>query len=446
MAKVLISAIGVGKENRKYYPTIYKFPDTSKEYETSFIASALCEYLRVDKLFLVGSAKSMWEEVYRYYANAAKLSEDYEYWGNIGGKTEPFNLKNNKIKICDEDLLTINETIDKYLKHINSSASGGSQCFIIDYGLNDSELWNNFDTFMKIGEKINESDEIYLDITHAFRSISLFNYITLDLIGILKFKKAFKLSGLFYGMLDVIKELGYAPVVDLSPLYNITAWARGAYNFINFGNGYLLADLISDSDLSRNIKSISEIVNINYIDNFKKSLDSLYTLMENNKQSDPVVKYTSPYILSFINRFKGIESTGKLQFTLAKWYFDNKRYAQGYICLAESIISLLLDIYRERNEAIIWNETNRKKIKNLIKDKFKEDEEYLKIYEEYESIRKIRNTIAHAGYEKNNNFNEDIKNAYTHLNKVGEDIFNNPAINKIPYKFPLKMVQNFNIS
>lgn len=443
MARILISAIGTGPVNgrnefsRDYRTTVYKFPGSLKEYKTSFVASALCEYLKVDRLYLVGTPKSMWEEVYSYYSDAAGLEKNIEYWNELGDKAESFDLNNDTGRITEENLEILNATIDKYLKSINSSASGGSKCFIIDYGLNETELWNNFNTFIRISDKLQEDDEVYLDITHAFRSIALFNYITLDLIGILKFKKAFKLSGLFYGMLDVYRELGYAPIIDLSPYYNITSWARGAYNFINFGNGYLLSELIADPDLSNSIKNISEIVNINYIDDFKKNIDYLNSLVENNLNCEPVINYMKHYLSAFTRRFKGINSSGKLQLALSEWYFENKRYAQGYICLVESIISKFLESYREKDSTIKWNEENRNKVKYLIVNHLQYEEKYCKIYEEYETIRKIRNTVAHAGYTRNKNFVKDIEEALSHLNNVKKYVFNSPdTVKEITEKFP----------
>lgn len=75
-----------------------------------------------------------------------------------------------------------------------------------------------------------------------------------------------------------------------------------------------------------------------------------------------------PYLQSFIDRFKGISSSGKLQFAMAQWYFDNYRFAHGYICLAESIITRILEIYRARDAKISWSDTCRRKIKDLIKN------------------------------------------------------------------------------
>ncbi|NLZ53010.1 MAG: TIGR02221 family CRISPR-associated protein, partial [Thermoanaerobacteraceae bacterium] len=232
MAKILISPLGTGQlkddntSKREYREAVYRFQDSGKTYKTSFIASALSDYLQVDKLYLIGTSKSMWEEVYRYFSTACKHNDNDDYWYELAERVS--NFKRGDKKLTDEDLSKVNDAIDKYLRYIKADATGGSHCFVIDYGLDEKEIWNNFDVIMRIGETLTEDDEIYLDITHAFRSIPLFLYIMLDLIRILKLRSDFKLAGLYYGMLDVIGELKHAPIIDLSPLYNMTLWTRGA--------------------------------------------------------------------------------------------------------------------------------------------------------------------------------------------------------------------------
>ncbi|MBO8126745.1 MAG: TIGR02221 family CRISPR-associated protein [Firmicutes bacterium] len=446
MAKILISSLGVGRlernntSNREYTRAIYKFQDSGAKYETPFVAAALSEYLRVDKLFLVGTCKSMWEEVYRYFASESKQKLDENYWVDLGEKVAAFQIGN---KTIDENhLIKVNKAIDGYLRHLRNSATGGSHCYIIDYGLNETELWSNFDVFMRIGESLEENDEIYLDITHGFRSIPLFMYLMMDLINVLQFKNI-KLAGLFYGMLDARADFGYAPIVDLSPLFNISMWIRGAYNFINFGNGYLLADLIDNEKVSAKFKNISEQVNINYINDFKREIDRLNSLLEAGVADEPVVKYMQPYLKSFITRFKGISSSGRLQFALAQWYFENNRYATGYICLAESIITKILEIYRATDSRISWAKRNRDKIKNLIyKQEFLQRPEYKQLHEEYDAICKIRNRIAHAGFTEKSSFEKDIKIANIHLNNVERYVFNNRALEKLPEEIPFSQIDD----
>lgn len=443
MAKILISALGTGRleknnvSSREYAKTTYRFLNSKVEYNTPFVAAALCEHIKADRLYLVGTQKSMWEEVYNYFSSASYQHLNHDYWMSLVEKT-------TSTSICNDDLRHVNEAIDGYLKFLRSSAAGDSKCYIIKYGLDEQEMWENFDIFMHIGEQLGEEDEVYLDITHSFRSIPLFIYLMLDLITILRFKNSFKLAGLYYGMHDAINEFGYAPIIDLSPLYNITLWARGAYNFINFGNGYLLTNLINDTNISEKIKNISDLANINYIDDFKREVDSFdYFLKTSSETSEPVVKYMHPYLYSFIKKFKGISSSGKLQFSLAEWHFNNHRFAHGYICLAESIITRILEIYREKDSTIKWGESSRKKVKSLMHNyEFKNNPEFRKLACEYETIRIIRNTIAHAGYSEDVtgrvkvNFRRDVNEAYNHLRNIEKHVFENAALKRIPDLFP----------
>lgn len=464
MAKILIATLGTGQLKdddtsiREYREAVYRFLDSGKTYKTSFIAAALSDHLQVDKLYLIGTSKSMWEEVYRYFSTASEQSVDDDYWVELHERIKDLNPRDEKL--TDKELSRVNEAIDDYLKHIQPEATGGSRCFIIDYGLDEREIWNNFDVMMQIGETLTEDDEIYLDITHAFRSIPLFLYIMLDLIRILKLKRDFKIGGLYYGMLDVIREMGYAPIVDLSPLYNMTLWTRGAYNFLNFGNGYLLADLVSNQELSDRIMNISDIVNINFIDEFKREIDRLAGLLNDANSKDPLIKYMEPYLMTFVDRFKGINSSSQLQLTLAKWYFEHKRFAQCYICLAEAIVSRILEEYRARDSKIKWNNANRNKIKYLIyKTNFDTMEKFKDLCDLYREISTTRNLIAHAGFadekelykdKAHKNFTSnrqksvatkiDYKDAInkinSHMRNTENHVFNNKHLKEIPDLFP----------
>lgn len=446
MSKILISSIGTGRKYKnnesargKYEKTLYKFEGSEKEFSTSFIAAALCEYLQVDKLYLIGTGKSMWEEVYNYFAVESNQKLDDSCWLELGEKAEA--SKPGDFRIKDEDLRKVELAIDNYLKFLRSSSTGGSRCYLIEYGLNEKELWDIFDVFMVIGDNIKENDEVFIDITHGFRSIPLFSYLIIDLIGILKVKNSFSLGGIFYGMLEAKSDLDYAPIVDLGPFYNVTLWSRGAYNFINFGNGYLLAKLVKDDKISKSIRKISDIVNINYVNDFKKEIDSLNNLLLNSQSDEPVVKYMQPYLISFTERFKGINSSGELQFALAKWHFENKNFAQGYICLAESIITKFLSLYREKDGTISWKKRNRDKVKTLV-CRLKNHDKYKDISKIYEEISDIRNWIAHAGFLEKNGIKiscaDAVEKAEHYIKKVQKSIFNDRSLYSITEEFPFE--------
>ena len=73
MAKILISSLGVGgrfknqdKPDREYRTTCYQIEN--KSYPKSiFMASVLYEHFDLDGIIFIGTVKSMWEEVYRFF-------------------------------------------------------------------------------------------------------------------------------------------------------------------------------------------------------------------------------------------------------------------------------------------------------------------------------------------------------------------------------------------
>lgn len=120
MLKVLISPLGVGDTNtdvykRQYKTAEYKFEGDIDGIESPFVLSVLIEKLKVDKVIVVGTAKSMWEKLYEYYAK--EVGEfDEEYWIEIGKKVGMSKYDN--YALSEEDLKKIEKVIDKYLKKL----------------------------------------------------------------------------------------------------------------------------------------------------------------------------------------------------------------------------------------------------------------------------------------------------------------------------------------
>src|SRR5699024_10458321 len=158
MAKVLITPIGTGRRTSdRGYPTAkYKFQDNDKIYETSFVSSALAEHLEVDKIIFIGTAKSMWEEIYRYFTDNIGENVDDDYWIEIAESSSSSGY--NKKLVNEKTLKNTMISVDNYLKSINSKSTGGSLPLIIDYGLDENELWKRFSAFITLTEILNNRD------------------------------------------------------------------------------------------------------------------------------------------------------------------------------------------------------------------------------------------------------------------------------------------------
>ena len=140
------------------------------------------------------------------------------------------------------------------------------------------------------------------------------------------------LEGLYYGMLEVSGEIGYAPVVDLKPLFEISQWIRGTHDFVNYGNGYVISELLKKGEMSsrnmeemqKKIVNISELVNINYLIDLQNQIQALDKLMDNKHEYYNAIDYVIPLLRDFTSRFIDIEYASEFQLELGKWYFDIK--------------------------------------------------------------------------------------------------------------------------
>ncbi|MDX1957340.1 MAG: TIGR02221 family CRISPR-associated protein [Leptospiraceae bacterium] len=378
MAKILISPIGTGQQksdnssSREYKTAKYKIDEM--EYERSFVSSVLKEHLQIDHIIFIGTVKSMWEEVYRFY-NEDKKDFDLQYYDELATKINEFNYS------CDLNLLD--------LDRLEKSLSERSKCKLIYYGLNEEELQKNLEIIINsINNSLEDGDEIFFDITHSFRSLSLYLFLVLMFITDLLKEKKIKVSGVYYGMLDVVREIGHAPVVDLSYLLNTVDLIKASYEFQNYGNGFLIADLLRDSnqEFSEKILNLSKAISMNYTSDIIESAKNL------SKVQARIPSPYSHFIPNFINQFaKNISAKSneyEKEYELAKWHYKNKNMSSAYILLAESIVTYVCE---KENIKPIRKEDKRKE----AKEKLFNETKFRSLKDVSKKISDIRNNIAH---------------------------------------------------
>lgn len=398
MAKILISSIGAGASNREYRSANY-FID-NKYYEKTFIASALYENLSLDGIVFIGTVKSMWEEVYRFFCQEKSMEMDESYYLSLMEKIDSLNYNSSL-----EDLS---------LYPIEKILGDRSKCILIKYGLNEQELQANLENIIKIVEYLETGDEIYIDITHSFRSLSVFLLLVIIFINDLIDDKKITIKGIYYGMLDVSREIGYTPIVNLQSLFDLIQWIKGAYSLKEFGNGYLIADLLKqqgESDLSEEIIQISDIINLNYLPDLKQR--SIYLKKAiHQSNSDTPFKYVKSILEKSIQKFASqsqSEAESNFQLRLAKWYFDNKRYATGYITLAEAVITYACEISSKNFD--------NKEHRDQAKDELWNGNKELSVI--FREINPIRTMIAHASFDKKRtSYKEAVKKSNHYIQKV----------------------------
>lgn len=418
MSRVLIAGIGGGKnkETGTYRVANYKIED--KVYEKrSFITSALEEHYQIDKTIFIGTTGSMWDNLYEYYCNRYDKEYDENYHLELMGVIDNATM--------DTDIYSLN------IAKFNETFKNKILAIVTKYGMNELEIFENFNLIIQLQNELKDGDEVYLDITHSFRSNAFWMFLVMNYLTDVEDKKI-TVKAITYGMLEAQKE-GVAPVVDLNAFYKILQWIKGANNFKNYGNSYLIEQNIENEKLSKKLRNFSDALNMNYIASLKQSINSLKKLEEDIESLDGPAKLIIPKVIKdFMDRFATEEKDYLFQAELAKWHFEQKRYAMAYININESIVGFIMDALdlplltgdkkKDENKLakdwlnmIISRHETNKIYPNFKVDKDNQElHEYIKIFEH---SRRVRNEIAHSIGGKDSAVN-DINSLKNYCEKI----------------------------
>jgi len=388
MAKILISSLGTGlRKEGEYQKAKYTIAD--KVYNTAFIADALTKHLKIDKLFLVGTSKSIWDAAYEAF----------------GGDEEDYQLelieKKESQAITEEVLIKFDEQISKYL------GVKGSKATLISYGIDDDELWGIFEKYLEIAEHIEDGDELYLDITHSFRSLAMMSLVMTQFASSISDKK-FTLKGVYYGMLEYQSETEekVAPIVNLNILFELQEWIKAIDAIKKYSDFDPLVEIMEkegmDDKVYKSFLQLNNAIDMGNMAAIQTFVQSASKKIRAIGDSDnKVIRLLGNEIMALVDELNH-EKISDFQYALAKWFCNNKNYAMSYMALAEAIITKACEIK--------GYDIKSKEGRDAGKD-------YMKItkYDDYFSpkypngISQIRNNIAHQLDNRGAGATEDVK-------------------------------------
>ena len=414
MAKILITALGSGtynkeKNEKEYKPATYYVEEGNPLKETELIASAIDEKWEMDKIIFIGTTGSMWSNVYKFYCTNKGIKRNEDYYNK---------LKNTELK-ANKDTPIEKLEIEKF----NTTFDGKIKGIVIKYGVDNKENLENFHSIIEIEKEIEDGDEIFIDITHSFRSMSFWLFLIMTYLKDVS-NKNIDIKNITYGMFEAQNEKKETPIISLNLFIDILKWFKGASELKNYGNSYsILEELeknLEDKDIKNELESFSDTMNINYVDSLKESLKNFDTIKNKLDNLEGPGKYIVPQIFeNFINEFKfqndenlsNEEKKYLLRAKLAKWHCEQKRYAMAAININEAIVDFIMDVLNfpiKKDTKAKTSETDLAKIW-LEKIEKVEDEEIKKYGTMYVETRSIRNKSAHS-LERETNLKDDIKN------------------------------------
>ena len=326
--KVFISVLGAGL----YEKCKYRSGDFCSS-ETTFVQLATLNYLR---------NQSSWPSDSRAYILLTEKAKK-ENW-IVESNQRYHNQKNEYVSYVG-------------LKTALEGASLGFsfEGVSIPDGKDENEMWEIFETLYNLLE---ESDELYFDLTHSFRYLPM---LVLVLGNYAKFLKSAKVCSITYGNYEARDpETNVAPIVDLLPLSSLQDWTFATADFLENGHADRLVAL-SDKSLDplmrneetrtddtkrlrsfvNNLKNYSlelqtcrglDIINASTIEKVKSDINALHTIVI--PQIQPVLEK----VQSSVDRFQ-VSGEVMNAFKAAQLCYENQQYQQATTFLEEGIIS-----------------------------------------------------------------------------------------------------------
>lgn len=298
----------------------------------------------------------------------------------------------------------------------------------IPSGQNEKELW---EIFKIVSEQVPQDARIVFDVTHSFRSLPILMTI---LLNYLKELKNVELETCSYGAWEARKEKGgisIVPVFDLTPFFELNAWARAVSLFEKTGSATEISKLVSE--LARKNEKMRIVKDsIRKVSDFTdavatcrgreiKEFDGNRIFPELDEKDFP-----SPPFKPVYEKLKNVVAdyrSGDLRrngWRAVQWCIEHNLTQQGYTLFQETMISIFEEKWKDRpcfkkivsgnrrevvSKCLGWDESRQgrwdpKKSfglqENECKDLQRECPELLRRV--FGLLRTNRNDINHAGF------------------------------------------------
>ena len=342
----------------------------------------------------------------------------------------------------------------------------------IPTGLSEDEIWDIYET---VYEKIQDNDEIYFDMTHAFRSIPMFSVV---LFNHSRFMKGTNLVAVYYGAFEKLGtpsqvramplEKRVAPVINLTDIVVLQDYNQVASELRNFGKVKSINKLISTDEnnrLSSTIASLADSITkleeyITTIDlkSIKKGVfvnsfrNSFNKLQKSRALPKPITNILNE-LKAQLSEFESRESDKNIEAAI-NWTIRHDMMMQTYPMAAEYIkmrIAEIFKVFKPKNKDNSYfreligsilgaseEEFNARYWKGNaashapILNKISSYPIILEVRPLFDKIRKTRNSLAHG---KGSVTYEDLKDNLSVIQECIRIVDRYPSLNKSENNF-----------
>lgn len=323
--------------------------------------------------------------------------------------------------------------------------------FEIPIGNDEKEVWEIFNI---IHNSFSQGEEIYVDITHAFRYLPMLLTI---LLNYSKLTKEITVKGIFYASFESLGTISeveniptkdrIVPIIDFSSFTKLQDWSLATYDYFTNANTNELNKLIKAESLlykssdARNHKEslllrevVTELENLsNYLafcrgkELFNKDIAAVIDKLKKVKEINNIVPMQPLFDIIISKISPLVQDDFKKVYAMVEWCKKHQLYQQAITLLQEFIITLVLkslneDYTDKRLREIVSSAFSIRQLGTPEKEwrgeaaKFPDKTyQYLnsKLLSDftklYGKITSIRNDINHSGFLKDARNTKSIK-------------------------------------
>lgn len=343
----LISMLGKGNNQQGYKTANYSF-DSHFSKEVPFFGLALMDYIKPEKLVLVGTTGSMWD-VFFYHQN----SHDEKIIDLIDA------VANNQVT---ESML------DWHAGQLSEKFGIPVKCLLISYARDQIEQATVLST---LSNAVAQDETVTLDVTHGFRHLPMLSLVA---ARYLTHVRNALVKEVYYGALEMTDPTtGKTPVLKLQGMLQMLDWVEALAIYEKSGNYGVFSDLLKKDGMSENKADLLSLAAFfEQCSNPVRAKETLTGIFEQvSKHTGPMGQLFREPLAERISWFRqGNRAQWDLE--LADSYLARKDYLRAVTYLFESYVSHAvmkakgdMNDYTSRKEALEQARERQPEIKTL---------------------------------------------------------------------------------
>ena len=345
----LISFLGKGRYEKDGYRTArYRF-DGAFMREVPFFGMALDDYLKPDRLILVGTSGSMWDVFF-----------EREGHQNVESLLE-------LIEAVESDAVDTS-LLQSHAGHLAERLGHPVDCLLIDYARDPA---GQARLLGQLAASLTEGEHIAMDVTHSFRHLPMLALIAARFLARVR---NVLIEDIYYGAYDMKDPASdEVPVLRLKGMLKMLDWVDALSSYDKDGDYSVFSGLLADDGMAegraRILESAAFQERVNHLEGARQKLSASLEAIATHQ--GPLGSLFRPELEARVAWVRKPERSQR-ELALADAYLARRDYLRTAIFLLEGLITREVDRrkgiannYEERDEARKALGQNDKRFKQL---------------------------------------------------------------------------------